>query len=57
VNCWQLRREPLRHFAHRIALTVQEEICAREREISHRTELLEIVLSLSKATNNFKDHQ
>ena len=48
VNVWRLRKEPLRHFSHRIALTLQEEICNRENEIADREALLAIVLSLQK---------
>jgi hypothetical protein len=42
-------RDNLRSFAHRIALSIQEEICAREREIADREALLSLVLSLGKS--------
>jgi hypothetical protein len=41
-------RDSLRSFAHRIALSIQQQICAAERELADRQELLTRVISLSQ---------
>ena len=42
VNCWRLRKETDRAFAHRLALHIQESIIDREQ-------LLTLVLSLGRS--------